>query len=78
MIPLEGKAQKPAERAQILAKAIDQLPDDERQVVWLRIREDLSFREIAELLNTPLGTILSRMHEARKRLRPTLKPHPEL
>lgn len=58
----------------VISQAIDQLPPEERQVMILRMQEELSFREIAELTDTPLGTILSRMHEARKKLRLTLKP----
>ena len=60
-----------------IVNAVNKLPTDQRQVVLLRIQEELSFREIAQLLDAPLGTILSRMHEARKQLRPILKTDPE-
>lgn len=56
-----------------IAQAILQLPAEERQVVQLRLQEELGFREIAELLEVPLGTVLSRMHQARDRLRRALK-----
>lgn len=56
-----------------IAQAIRQLPADERQVVQLRLQEELAFREIAELLEVPLGTVLSRMHQARSRLRGALR-----
>lgn len=52
--------------------AIDQLSPEERQVVLLRMREGLSFREISELTDIPLGTILSRMQKARQKLRVSL------
>ncbi len=57
-----------SERQQQVRVAIENLPDSERQVVELRIREDLSFKEIAQQLNIPLGTALSRMHKALQRL----------
>jgi len=50
------------------------LPENEREVVQLRLREGLTFREIADLLDTPLGTILFRMKTARERLRSQLAP----
>jgi RNA polymerase sigma-70 factor (ECF subfamily) len=54
--------------------AIEQLGAGERQVVQLRMREGLNFREISELTDTPLGTVLSRMQKARQQLRSTLEP----
>lgn len=52
-----------------IVRAIQQLPEKERIVVQLRLREEISFREIAEVLEVPLGTVLGRMHQARDRLR---------
>ena len=57
-----------------ILEAVKDLPPAERNVVHLRIREGLSFREIAELTDSPLGTVLSRMQQARQRLRGKLKP----
>lgn len=56
------------EQAHLIQEVIHQLPEHQRQVVWLRIREDLTFREIAEICGEPLNTILSRMHQAKKNL----------
>lgn len=51
-----------------LRQAIENLPSDERQVVLLRVREDMTFRDVSEVLGIPLGTALWRMREAVKRL----------
>ncbi|MEM7148035.1 MAG: sigma-70 family RNA polymerase sigma factor [Verrucomicrobiota bacterium] len=63
-----------AERAAALHRAIDQLPEKERQVVVMRLQSDLPFREIANVVNAPLGTVLARMHNARKKLKAILQP----
>jgi len=57
------------ERLARLDRAIAKLPSLERQVVVLRMRQELSFKQIAEVMDTPLGTVLSRMHLAKKRLK---------
>lgn len=57
-----------AERQQQVRVAVENLPPEQRQVVELRIYEDLTFKEIARRLNIPLGTALSRMHKALQRL----------
>ena len=49
-------------------EAINVLPETERQVVQLRIYEQCKFREIAERLNIPQGTALSRMRTAMQKL----------
>ena len=48
---------------------IDELPEAERKVVRLRLSEEVTFREIAERTGAPLNTVLSRMHQATRRLR---------
>jgi RNA polymerase sigma-70 factor (ECF subfamily) len=57
-----------------IASAVQELPATEREVVFLRMREGLTFREIADLTDAPLGTVLSRMSQARERLRKSLTP----
>lgn len=49
-------------------RAIEALPDTEREMIVLRELEELSYREIAELLQIPQGTVMSRLYTARKRL----------
>jgi RNA polymerase sigma-70 factor (ECF subfamily) len=49
--------------------AIQQLPLELREIIILREFEELSYREIAALLNCPPGTVMSRLARARARLR---------
>ena len=51
-----------------LNAAIGALPDVLREVVILREIEDLSYREIAEVIDAPIGTVMSRLSRARARL----------
>jgi RNA polymerase sigma factor (sigma-70 family) len=48
--------------------AVSQLPQAQRQVVELRLQEELTFAEIATRLGLPLGTVLSQMRSAIERL----------
>lgn len=49
--------------------ALLQLPEHYRVVVWLRDGEDLSYQEIANALDLPIGTVRSRLARARENLR---------
>lgn len=51
------------------ARLIDSLPEHYRIVVLLRHQQDLSYEEIAEALNLPLGTVKARIHRARALLK---------
>ncbi|MGI9515912.1 MAG: RNA polymerase sigma factor [Pirellulaceae bacterium] len=55
-------------------KALLQLPDHYREVVVLRHFENLKFRQIADLLQIPEGTVASRMAKALRLLEQTLRP----
>lgn len=52
---------------------IDSLPEHYRIVVLLRHQQDLSYEEIAEALNLPLGTVKARIHRARALLKSRLE-----
>ncbi len=58
---------------QVLNQALADLPPEQREVFLLREEELLSFREIAEIQECPIGTVLSRMRYALKNLRVFLK-----
>ena len=53
--------------------ALDQLPEDQRLVVVLADIEELSYKEIAGVLGCPIGTVMSRLHRARRALRQKLR-----
>ena len=57
-----------------LRRAIRALPDGERQVVLLACYHELPYREVAAVLDLPIGTVKSRMHSAVARLRAVLVP----
>lgn len=51
-----------------VSDAITRLPDDQREVVMLVCVEDLSYREAADVIGVPIGTIMSRLARARAKL----------
>lgn len=52
------------ERREWVRKAIDSLPEQLRQTLVLAYYQDLKYREIADILNVPVGTVKSRLHSA--------------
>jgi RNA polymerase sigma-70 factor, ECF subfamily len=52
--------------------AVQQLPSEFREIVVLREFEDLSYQEIASILDCPVGTVMSRLARARSKLRTLL------
>lgn len=56
-----------------IAAAIDQLSDDHKEVVLLREVQGLSYEEIAESMECSMGTVMSRLFYARKKLQELLK-----
>jgi RNA polymerase sigma-70 factor (ECF subfamily) len=55
-----------------LTRALEELPADFREVVVLRELEELSYREIADVAGIPVGTVMSRLARARRRLQNAL------
>ena len=62
-----------SERIALIQKAILSLPDASRAVLVLREYEQMSYHEIAEILDIPLGTVMSRLNYARKLLKEKLE-----
>jgi RNA polymerase sigma-70 factor, ECF subfamily len=58
-----------ADRARKLNRAIATLPDEFRETLVLREMEDMSYREIADVTGSPIGTVMSRLARARALLR---------
>ncbi len=56
-----------------IGRLVARLPDEQRDVVLLRIHEGLSWKEVAARAGAPLGTVQSRYRLALERLRPLLE-----
>jgi RNA polymerase sigma-70 factor, ECF subfamily len=63
-----------SEQRERIRQALDALPAKARTIIMLSDVEGLSYREIAEVLDCPIGTVMSRLHNARKRLKGLLGP----
>jgi RNA polymerase sigma-70 factor, ECF subfamily len=57
------------EDAELIGKAMDELPAEFREIVILRHQQDLSYKEIGEILRIPPGTVMSRLARARGKLK---------
>ncbi len=62
-------------RLDLIRSAIVELPEGQREVLELRLKDDLRYADIAEMLDIPIGTVRSRLHHALRRLRLRLKEH---
>jgi RNA polymerase sigma-70 factor (ECF subfamily) len=67
--PSAGERLEGAEQEEKLRRAIERLPEPQRQVLVLRYYSNLKFVEIAEILGCPLNTALGRVHKALIKLR---------
>jgi RNA polymerase sigma factor (sigma-70 family) len=54
--------------SRLLNKALEELPAEFREIVILRELEDLSYKEIAQVLGVPIGTVMSRLSRGRRML----------
>ena len=62
----------------LLQNAIDNLPGHYREALILCEVEEMSYREIAEILSIPIGTVMSRLARARKAIRESLRGQPSI
>ena len=63
-----------SEQRERIRQALDALPPKARTIIMLSDVEGLSYREIADVLRCPIGTVMSRLHNARQRLKTLLGP----
>ena len=61
--------------AREINRAFEALSEDARAMVLLADVEELSYKEIAEVMGCPIGTVMSRLHRARKQLQGSLQQH---
>ena len=61
--------------AQTLRHAVEELPLEFREVLVLRELDEMSYKQIAAVADLPLGTVMSRLARARKRLQQILASH---
>lgn len=74
MRDVETQALRPLLEAEI-DRALDKLPEDFRLAVVLSDVEELSYKEIADVMGCPVGTVMSRLHRGRKLLQAALYEH---
>ena len=63
---------------QEIIKAMDELPEHYRSVILLVDVHDFLYKEVADILEIPIGTIMSRLHRARGNLKKTLAKNAEV
>ena len=71
--PSPGDALERNEQAMQVRAAVAKLSEADRQVLEMRYTAELTFAQIAEVLEEPLGTVLARGHRALKKLREIMK-----
>jgi RNA polymerase sigma-70 factor (ECF subfamily) len=62
------------EDTQVVREALEELPDEFREVIVLRELEGLPYKDIAQIAAIPIGTVMSRLARARDRLQQILAP----
>ncbi len=63
------------EMKEVLWKGIESLPVEQREVIILRYFQQLSYQEISEVMGKPVGTVMSSLFYAKKRLKEAIKKY---
>ena len=72
--PSPEAAAATAQDRERITRALATLSEQHRHIIVLSDIEGLSYKEIADVLDIPMGTVMSRLHNARRRLRAALGP----
>ena len=78
-VPWTARDERPGDRlvrdetVEAVRRALDELPPEQRRVVWARLYEDKTFSAIAGETGVPLGTVLTRMRLALQKLKRALR-----
>jgi RNA polymerase sigma-70 factor (ECF subfamily) len=76
-VPSPAARLERSDQARAIQEGLNQLSDEHRQILVLREIDDLSYEEISEILDMPIGTVRSRLHRARLQLRDCLMARSE-
>ncbi|MHC5072625.1 MAG: RNA polymerase sigma factor, partial [Planctomycetota bacterium] len=82
-IPLPDEAPGPSEDSEIretqqeLWKSLERLPMKHREIILLRHFQELDYQSIADVLEIPIGTVMSRLFHARRKLKEVMLPYME-
>ncbi|MDH3473311.1 MAG: sigma-70 family RNA polymerase sigma factor [Rhodospirillales bacterium] len=74
--PAQAAPQDGAMAARHIAQALQQLPEEQRAAILLVGLEELSYAEAARVLGVPQGTVMSRLHRGREKLRTIILEEP--
>ncbi|MEE8314601.1 MAG: sigma-70 family RNA polymerase sigma factor [Myxococcota bacterium] len=75
-VPLDPElSARRREVRELVSRGVQSLPDGQREVLLLREVEDLSYEEIAKTMGISKGTVMSRLHYARKKMIAFLEAH---
>jgi RNA polymerase sigma-70 factor (ECF subfamily) len=67
-VPGPGEVAESREMVGLVLDVVEELPADHRAVITLRFIEEMSYRDISEILNCPMGTVKSRIHYALEKI----------
>jgi len=71
-IPVHAEEREDREMKEVLWRGIESLPFEQREIVILRYFQQMSYSEIAEMTEKPIGTVMSSLYYAKKRLKKTI------
>ncbi|MEY3677342.1 MAG: hypothetical protein RL351_569, partial [Actinomycetota bacterium] len=61
--------------SETIKNALHEIPDEFRMVVYYAVVDGLPYAEIAEIMGTPVGTVMSRLHRGKKLLKKSLEEY---